>query len=237
MIIAVFDLDGTLYTGHIGQGIANHHKTHRTKRFLLYLYLSTHYPLWFLQKAGLLSDETGRSIWARDMGWLFRGWRPDEADAASRWVTETYVVPRLRPHVMKRLENHQQSGHRLLLLSGTPTPLLTAIGRELGIEEVVGTPLRLRNGRYTGGSEPPVCQGVNKFLRLERYLGETDEINWSESWAYADSYSDVPVLERVGHPVAVCPDPPLAAHSQEHGWEMIEEGEGLSVSRTSAQSL
>ena len=223
MIIAVFDLDGTLYTGHIGQGIADHHKTHRTKRFFLYLYLSTHYPLWLLQKAGLVSDETGRSIWARDMAWLFHGWRPDQADAASRWITENYVVPRLRPNMMTRLQNHQQSGHRLLLLSGTPLPLLAAIGRELGIEEVVGTPLHMRNGRYTGRSEHPVCQGANKILRLERHIGETEKINWSESWAYADSYSDLPVLERVGHPVAVHPDAALDAYAKEHAWEIIGE--------------
>jgi HAD superfamily hydrolase (TIGR01490 family) len=225
MIIAVFDLDGTLYTGHIGQGIAEHHQTHRTKRLLLYLYLLTHYPLWFLQKAGLVSDETGRSIWARDMGWLFRGWRPEEADAASRWITKNYVIPRLRPNVMNRAEHHRRSGHRLILLSGTPVPLLTAIGRELGIEDVVGTPLKVHNGHYTGSSEPPVCQGMNKVLRLERYLGETTTIDWSESWAYADSYSDLPVLERVGHPVAVCPDSALATISKERGWEMIAEGE------------
>lgn len=223
MIIAIFDLDGTLYTGHIGYGITEHHKTHRTKRFMLYLYLSSHYPLWLLQKAGLMSDETGRSIWARDMGWLFRGWRPEEAEAASQWITENYVIPRLRPNAMERLEYHQQSGHRLLLLSGTPTPLLEAIGHKLGIEEVIGTPLRLRNGRYTGASEPPVCQGSNKILRLERYLGKTEEINWSGSWAYADSYTDLSVLERVGHPVAVYPDPPLAELSKERGWEIITE--------------
>jgi len=149
------------------------------------------------------------------------------SDTASQWITEQYVVPRLRPHLMKRVEDHQRSGHRLLLLSGTPLPLLAAIGQELGIEHVVGTPLRLRNGRYTGASEPPVCQGANKVLRLERYLGETEEINWSESWAYADSLSDLPVLERVGHPVAIHPDPPLAALAKERGWEMIVEGEGL----------
>jgi HAD superfamily hydrolase (TIGR01490 family) len=228
MIIAVFDLDGTLYTGHIGQGIAEHHQIHRTKRFWLYLYLSTHYPLWFLQKAGLVSDERGRSIWARDMGWLFRGWQPEEANAAFQWITEHYVLPRLRPTVMKRLENHRQSGHRLLLLSGTPAPLLAAIGRELGVEEVVGTPLRLRNGSYTGGSEPPVCQGANKVLRLERYLSGGEKIDWSESWAYADSLSDLPVLERVGNPVAVHPDPSLAAHSKERGWEILMQGDAHS---------
>ena len=221
MIIAVFDLDGTLYTGHIGRGIAENHQTHRTKRFLLYLYLSTHYPLWFLQKTGLVSDETGRSIWARDMGWLVRGWRPEEASAAFQWITVHYVIPRLRPDVIARLKSHQQSGHRLLLLSGTPTPLLTTIGHHLGIDEAVGTPLRIRNGRYTGGSEPPVCQGMNKVFRLERYLEETEKIHWTESWAYADSYSDLPVLQRVGNPVAVYPDDPLASRAKELGWEII----------------
>jgi HAD superfamily hydrolase (TIGR01490 family) len=227
MIIAVFDLDGTLYTGHIGEGIAQHHQIHRTKRFWLYLYLASHYPLWFMQKAGIVADETGRSIWARDMGWLFRGWTPEDAHTASQWITEQYVVPRLRPHLMKRVENHQRSGHRLLLLSGTPLPLLTAIGQELGIEDVVGTPLRLRNGRYTGASEPPVCQGANKVLRLEEHLTAVDDVQWSQSWAYADSLSDLPVLEHVGHPVAVCPDPTLAAHAKERGWEIIVEEEGL----------
>jgi len=167
MILAIFDLDGTLYTGHIGIGIAEHHQAHRTKRFLLYLYLSTHYPIWVLQKVGLVSDSVGRSIWARDMGWLFRGWTPSEADDASRWITQHYVLPKLRPNVIERLKAHQQSGHRVLLLSGTPTPLLAAIGRQLGIEEVVGTPLLTRIGRYTGGSERPTCQGINKVLRLE----------------------------------------------------------------------
>jgi HAD superfamily hydrolase (TIGR01490 family) len=227
MIIAVFDLDGTLYTGHIGEGIAQHHQIHRTKRFWLYLYLASHYPLWFMQKAGLVADETGRSIWARDMGWLFRGWTPQEAHAASQWITENYVIPKLLPNIIARLKNHQQDSHRVILLSGTPTPLLAAIGYNLSVEEVVGTPLRIRNGRYTGASEPPVCQGANKVLRLERYLGETEEINWSESWAYADSLSDLPVLERVGHPVVVHPDPPLATLAKERGWEMILEGEGL----------
>jgi len=48
-------------------------------------------------------------------------------------------------------------------------------------------------------------------------FGKEDSINW----AYADSYSDLPVLERVGRPVAVYPDPELTAHAKEHNWEII----------------
>jgi HAD superfamily hydrolase (TIGR01490 family) len=224
MTLAIFDLDGTLYTGHIGYGITQHHRTHRTKRFWLYLYLTTHYPLWILQKIGLILETTGHSIWARDMGWLFRGWTPEEAEGVFLWITQHYVVPRLRPNVMDRLKGHQHTGDRVILLSGTPHPLLVTIGRQLGVEEVVGSPLITRNGRFTGASEPPVCQGKNKVVRLEQHLeANEDIINWAESWAYADRYSDLPVLERATNPVAVYPDPDLAKHAKESGWEIIAE--------------
>ena len=224
MNLAIFDLDGTLYTGHIGYGITQHHRTHRTKRFWLSLYLITHYPLWIMQKIGLLADSIGNSLWARDMGWLFRGWTPEEAEGAFRWITQQYVVPRLRPDVMKRLKQHQHAGDRVILLSGTPHPHLATNGLQLGVEEVVGTPLITRDGRFTGGSERPTCQGENKVVRLEQHLEANDgSINWAESWAYADRYSDLPVLQRATHPGAVYPDSELTAHAREHGWEIIAE--------------
>ena len=221
MPAAIFDLDGTLYTGHIGRGIAQHHRTHRTKRFHLYVYLATHYPLWGLQKAGILSDATCREIWTRHMGWLVRGWTTRQADSAFQWIAEHYVTPKIRPAIHARLEGHRSSGHRLILLSGTPTPLLQAISHIFAVEEFVGTPLKTRNGRYTGASESPVCQGVHKATRLEHYLDTTELINWSESFAYADSYTDLPLMERVGHPVAVYPDPQLSQIASEKGWEVI----------------
>jgi phosphoserine phosphatase len=49
-----------------------------------------------------------------------------------------------------------------------------------------------------------------------------DSIVWSESYAYADSYTDLPLLERAGHAVAVYPDDELAAHARIRGWEIME---------------
>jgi phosphoserine phosphatase len=72
---------------------------------------------------------------------------------------------------------------------------LTEIGRQLGIEEIVGTPLTLRAGRYTGACELPVCQGLGKVSRLKEHLAN-DSIAWSESYVYADGYADVPLLEQ-----------------------------------------
>jgi len=221
-IASIFDLDGTLYSGHITLGIALHHRTHRVKRIPLYTYMAAHMPLWGLLKIGLLSEETSREIWARNLGWTVRGWTTKEAEEAFAWISEEYVLPRVHAEMMTRLRDHQAAGHRVILLSGTFTPLLTEIGRRLGIDETVGTTLVLKEGHYTGSSEPPVCQGRFKVTRLEQYLERGEDILWSESYAYADSYTDLPLLERVGNPVAVYPDQKLAAHAQEHGWAIID---------------
>ena len=93
MIAAIFDLDGTLYTGHIARGIARHHRTHRVKRLPLYVYMAVHMPLWLLRRAGLVSDKTMRELWIRNMGWTVRGWTPQEATLAFAWIAEQYVQP------------------------------------------------------------------------------------------------------------------------------------------------
>jgi len=218
---AIFDLDGTLYTGHILRGITQHHRQHRVKRLFLYAYMVSHMAVWPFWRLGLLSEAAFRELWARDVGWTVRGWTPDEAAVAFRWIAENYVMPLVRVDVLARAREHQARGHRTILVSGTPTPLLAEIGQQLGIVETVGTPLVVRNDRYTGASELPVCQGTGKVIRVEEYLRGDAALRWDESFAYADSYTDLPLLERVGHPVAVYPDALLAAHARGRGWEVL----------------
>ncbi len=222
MIAAIFDLDGTLYTGHIPKGIARHHHIHRVKRLPLTFYMAAHAPLWPLWRSGLISEMMMRELCARHLGWTVRGWTPQEAAAAFAWIAKQYVLPLVRHDVLARLRDHQAAGHRVIIVSGTLAPLLAEIGRRLGMEETVGTPLILRAGRYTGGCERPVCQGRGKVLRLEAYLRDGDRISWGQSYAYADSYTDLPLLQHVGNPVAVCPDEQLGAFARRWGWEIIE---------------
>ena len=141
MIAAVFDLDGTLYTGHIVNGMARHHRTHRVNRLPFFFYMTTHMPMWPLWRLGLMSEGTARELWASHLGWTMRGMTHQEADTAFAWITEHYVLPRVRPDVLARLRDHQTSGHRVILVSGTLSPLLAEIGRRLEVEETVGTPL------------------------------------------------------------------------------------------------
>ncbi len=222
MIVALFDLDGTLYTGHILKGISAYHREHRTKLFYLYSFLITHMAIWPICRLGLVSELGLREMWLRDMAWTVRGWTPQEANEAFEWIAREYVQPLVRPEIIARLRDHRSSGHRTVLVSGTFSPLLAAISRQLGIDDAVGTPLVVRKGRYVGACELPLCQGMGKWLRVQECF-RGDSVDWAGSYAYADSHVDIPLLDKVGHPVAVTPDPQLTAYAQERGWEIIED--------------
>lgn len=224
MIAAIFDLDGTLYDGHIWQALKRHHQIHRMKLPALYAYVVSHVALWPFYRWGLLSEERFYKAWGRHMPWLIGGLTLEEADRVFQWVTQEEVLPNLREDVLSVLRDHQHNGHSVILLSGTFQPLLNVIGQHLGVDEVVGTELAVRDERYTGSIVPPVCMAEGKAERLRSVINaRAEETDLSASYAYADGPIDLPALELVGHPVAVYPDPRLAAIAEKRGWPILGE--------------
>jgi fatty acyl-CoA reductase len=221
-IAAVFDLDGTLFSGHVWYAVVQHHKNKRVNRRWLYLYLASHMPLWPLYKLGIVSNEQSRYAWTRDMGWTLRGFNQARATAMFNSITDEYVVPLLRGDVVERLRHHQAQGHHVILLSGTFEGLLVTIGERLDVDGVLGTRLVQRNGVYSGSVMSPICQGLGKVQRLQDYVwGQGRALDLAASYAYADSITDLPVLEAVGHPVAVYPEEELAVLADQRGWPIL----------------
>jgi len=224
MIAAFFDLDGTLSTVHIWQALARHNRETRTKRLALWRYLVAHYPMFLFYKMRLISRDEAYTSWARDMAWLIGGLTLARAQTTFDWVTDRQVVPALRADVLALLRQHQAQGHRVVLVSGTFQPLLETIGARFGVSECVGTQLQVRDGRYTGRTVAPVCLGRGKVARLQLYLAERGaDIDLPASFAYGDGEWDIPVLETVGHPVAVYPEPGLLAQARRRGWRVFPE--------------
>ena len=223
MIAAFFDLDGTLFTGHIWQGLSLHHRIHKMQRPQLYAYVGIHMAMWPLYLVGLMSRERSWVAWARHMPWTLAGLTLMEGQRVFDWLWAEYVQPQLRDDIVGELRQHQAEGHAVYLVSGTMEPLLERIAQGLGLElgAGIGTRVEVRNGRYTGRAIEPTCMGEGKADRLKLFLARHSDIELARGFAYADSITDLSVLEMVGHPIAVYPDEELAAIARRRGWQVM----------------
>ena len=79
------------------------------------------------------------------------------------------------------------------------------------------TQLVVRDGRFTGEAVRPVCYGAGKIYWAERFA-ERQDIDLGRSYFYTDSITDLPVLERVGEPRVINPDPLLRRAAVRRGW-------------------
>ena len=132
--------------------------------------------------------------------------------APFEWVTDEYLLPTRREHVVTRLRSHQQQGHVVVIASGTFAPSLQILGDRLGVQHLIGTGIEVRDGRYTGRALPPIIKGADKLAGIQAHLAALGApIDWAASYAYGDSYSDREFMQLVGHPVAVHPEHHLRA--------------------------
>jgi len=97
------------------------------------------------------------------------------------------------------------------------------IAREFGVDHLLATELEVRDGRFTGRPSGTPCFRQGKVTCLAEWLGERGQTlaSFPASWFYGDSLNDLPLLERVTHPVAVDPDETLRREALARGWRII----------------
>lgn len=147
------------------------------------------------------------------------------------------LVDSVQPVMSHELERHRAAGHDRIVLSASPTEIVSRLADELGLEAGTGTTSeRDETGRYTGRLAGPFCYGAGKVdIMLD--LATAHGYDLAESFAYSDSVSDLPMLEAVGHPVAVNPEPELRAVAEERGWPVLETSTLPRLSLTSWPSI
>jgi HAD superfamily hydrolase (TIGR01490 family) len=138
------------------------------------------------------------------------------AEHCQRWV-EDEVLPLVVPGALRQIEHHRAEGHLLAVLSSSPTYVTRPLARMLGIEEVLSTTFEVHGGQFTGRLVGPACVGPGKIHWAED-MGARREVDLAQSWFYTDSYTDMPMLERVGNRVVVNPDPRLRSAAKKRGW-------------------
>jgi HAD superfamily hydrolase (TIGR01490 family) len=134
---------------------------------------------------------------------------------------EQDVLPHLTEPGCRQVEEHQAQGHVVAIVSASTQYVVRPLAAHLGIsEQYVCTLLRSQNGRLTGEAEEPPCYGAGKVVWAERFATEHG-VDLAASYFYTDSISDLPLLDRVGHPVAVNPDPRLRRLALKRGWPIV----------------
>ena len=150
---------------------------------------------------------------------LTKGW---ERSLVSAIVAETMteiVEPLIYKEALDLIEMHKQDGDMVFIVSASPLEIVEPLGDRLAVDGVIATESKVdSDGRYTGEVEF-YAYGPYKAVAMER-LAEEHGFLLSESYAYSDSYTDLPMLEAVGHPVVVNPDRVLAKLAKERGWQI-----------------
>jgi HAD superfamily hydrolase (TIGR01490 family) len=138
--------------------------------------------------------------------------------AAIFWQRE--VLPEISPAALLALHDHLAQEHVVALLTSTTQFIAEPVAQHLGLEHVLCTRLHVENGQFLGTCERPTCYGEGKVFHAERFAS-AHRIDLAQSYFYTDSYSDLPMLRKVGGPRVVNPDSRLHRHARRSGWPIL----------------
>ncbi len=131
------------------------------------------------------------------------------------------ILPRVYPQMLAEVHAHQDAGRPTFIVSAAGNETVESLAQVLGMEGGIGTSYEVdADGNFTGRLDGPFVYGPGKVEAMEVFAARHG-IDLAASYAYSDSLSDLPMLRAVGNPVAVNPDPPLAAIAKEEGWQVL----------------
>ncbi len=130
------------------------------------------------------------------------------------------LKPAVFPGAFELIEKSRSLGLRQVVVTGALDFSVTPLMDHLGIEDYVANRLEFVNGIATGRLLPPVLAAATKASWI-RNFAERESLSLSDSYAYSDSMSDLPMLSIVGHPAAVNPDMRLRQTALHHDWPVL----------------
>jgi HAD superfamily hydrolase (TIGR01490 family) len=130
------------------------------------------------------------------------------------------VLDKVRPEAKGLLEMHHEAGRDCYIVSASPIELVDPLAKALGMEGGIATRSEVVDGTYTGRLDGPFVYGAGKAEAIAKLAAEKG-YDLRLSYSYSDSASDLPMMEMVGHPVAVNPDSPLEKVAHQRGWPIV----------------
>ncbi len=147
-----------------------------------------------------------------------------ESEDRLRYFSEELFKEVLKPAIFdgtpELIAQSKKIGQKQIVITGALDFTIERLCKHLQIDEFVSNRLEFVNGYATGRILPPVMASATKAKWMREYA-ERENINLSDSYAYSDSISDLPMLSIVGHPVAVNPDFRLKQTATQHDWAIL----------------
>jgi putative phosphoserine phosphatase/1-acylglycerol-3-phosphate O-acyltransferase len=211
---AFFDLDRTILSGASGPAISA-----------------------ALRSVGLMSDRSipGQDLFfrvfnsfgetlpsmflTRQAAAMAARWPRELAQQAGRMAAET-LIDLVQPYAKVLIDQHRAEGRLVVLATTSPYDLVKPLADLLGLDGVIATRYGERDGLYDGSIDGEFVWSHGKF-RAVRDWADEHRVSLSESYAYSDSYYDVPLLNAVGHPFVVNPDPRMRLQAMARRWPTL----------------
>jgi HAD superfamily hydrolase (TIGR01490 family) len=213
---AFFDLDKTLMAGSSGMVWARvtYDAGHLSRRLLARW--AVDHLRYRLRGA---SDEAAAQVMA-EVQELLSGMSARDLERMGPLVLAG-VLPRIYPQMLDEVHSHQDAGRATFIVSAAGVELIEMLARVLGMDGGIGTRYEVgADGRFTGQLDGPFMYGDGKVEAMGRFADE-HEIELTESFAYSDSASDLPMLRAVGNAVVVNPDEELLDVARAEGWRVM----------------
>jgi HAD superfamily hydrolase (TIGR01490 family) len=166
------------------------------------------------------TDQYSRKVFNDLFFKRYKGESEDRLRFFAEELFEDVLKPAIFPGAFELIEKSRSLGLRQVVVTGALDLSVTPLMKYLGIEDYVANRLEFVNGVATGRLLPPVLAAATKASWI-RTFAEREGISLSDSYAYTDSMSDLPMLSVVGHPAAVNPDMRLKQTALHHDWPIL----------------
>lgn len=217
MNLALFDLDNTLLAGDSdfewAQFLIEQHVLDRE------VYEARNVEFYEQYKAGTLDIHEFLDFQLKPLSRHPRS----QLDAWHREFMEKRILPLIAPGAHELINGHMLGGDLCVIITATNRFVTAPIARTLGISNLIATEPEQKDGEFTGQVSGLPCFREGKIARLESWL-DAHNLTWLsflESWFYSDSLNDLPLLNKVTHPVAVDPDATLKGYAEKNAWPII----------------
>lgn len=166
---------------------------------------------------------------------ILKGWDARQLREIARETVDEVVTPLVFAEALAIIDEHLAAGRLVVIVSSSGVEIVEPLASHLRVDHVIATRAAVGDdGTYTGEIEF-YAYGQGKADAIEDFA-EREGISLEDSYAYSDSHTDVPMLQLVGHPVAVNPDRELRKIAEERQWEVLRFERPVTI-RTRLQSL